>query len=122
LKAHKSSRLPPPRPTLDTHGANPDFRGRPAPRQDLKYVAYRRAGRTGQQGHAAGKPGRLALALRLEVAEYRQFFFELTKCQFERADPLGLNFLNLQLVLAAGFVDREPAAGYDLHAVAQVEL
>src|SRR5262249_43298239 len=107
---------------LHRHRADPDFCGRPSPPQDLQHVAHRRPGRAGDQHHTAGEARQFLLPLRVEVAANRELFLELPERQLQRADALGLQLLDLQLVLAARHVHAEPAAGDHLHAVAQVEL
>ncbi len=107
---------------LDADGTDPHFRRRPAPAQDLEHVAHRRPGAAGDQADAAREARQRALAARVEPAADRELLLELAEGQLQRADALGLHFLDEQLVLAAGGVDAEPAAGDDFQAVAQVEL
>ena len=101
--------------------ADPHFGGRPAARQDLQHVAHGGAGGAGDQHDAARDARQLLLAGRIEEALSEQLLLELAEGEFQRADALGLHFLNLQLVIAARQIDREPAADDDAHSVLQVE-
>ena len=107
---------------LDAHGTHPHFEGRPAPGQDFQHVADGRSRRAGDQDHAARKARDRLLAPGIKEAPDRQLLLQLAEGQFQRTDALGLHLFHQELILAALFIDGDPAAGDDAHAVAEIEF
>ena len=147
LKAHRSSRLPPPRATMSTsHSrralaaaiAPRHLRGRPvalhrrgiedhrhhgrAARERGEDVAQRRGRRRGDHADGARVGGQRLLARGLEEALGAQPGLELLEGLEERAQPRVPHLLDGELVGPARLVDRDPGAHLHLQAVLGPEV
>ncbi len=68
-----------------------------------------------------GTEGELALSSRVEQTLGPQLVLELLKSELEGALALGFDDFGVELVFAAGFIDRDPAAADDLKTVLELE-
>ena len=146
LKAQRSSMEPPPRPTITTSssssaasvaraatispgasspctrtGDDQDAKIAEAPADDVEHVADGRAGGRGHDADHAGEGGQRALARLLEETLGLEPALELLEGVLERADPLGLEQLDDQLIFAARGIEIEAAEGEHFHAVLGLE-
>ena len=62
------------------------------------------SGRRGHNADAAWEPGQTAFAPRIEESFAPQFAFQLLERKLQRAEALGFNRIDQQLVLAPGFL------------------
>ncbi len=148
LNDHRSSRLPPPRPTTSTSGAgssrlaarmpatisaaapSPWTRAgmisTSTPRQRRRSTSRksRTAAPVGLVTKASrrGKGGSRRLRAGSNKPFGRELLAELAQRELQRADALGLDFVDDKLVAAARRVDVEMAAAEDFEPVGQFEL
>ena len=76
---------------------------------------------TGDDPNALREARQHAFSLWLEIPLGEQFLLELPQGEFGRADALRLNLFDEELVIAARFVNGEPAAGQNFEAVSGIE-
>src|SRR5262249_17364972 len=106
---------------LDAHRADPNFHQRPAARENLQHVPYRRPTRTGDQGHPLPKSRQGFLPVRGEVAQAKELLAQLPQGPFQGPDSFGVQLLAVELILPARRINAEPAADNDLHALTRLK-
>src|SRR5262249_10173833 len=92
------------------------------PADHAQHVADRRAAGRGDDADLAREPRQLALARLIEEPLGLKSCLELLEGQLERSEPLGLQQLDHQLVLAALRVDLDAAERHHVQAVGRLEL
>ena len=146
LKAHRSSREPPPpagddqidvlpaprqvqgggdllrRPLpLHPHGDDQHPGHGPAGAQNADHIPHRGPRRGGDQGDAPGKGGQGALARRVKQPLPLQLFPQLLKGQVQRPPAVGEQLGAVELHLPVPGKDGQPAKGQHPHAVGGLE-
>ena len=147
LNAQRSSIDPPPRPTMTTstpgtrpiarsaardlerralalhaRGADDEVRVRVAPAEHLDDVADRGAVERRDDADLARQGGQRPFARRVEQPFVLQALLQLIEGELQRAEPVRLQVLADELILALGLVDRHASARDDAQAVGRLEL
>ena len=107
---------------LDARRPDHQVRVRMAAAQHLDDVAQRRAVERRHDADLARQRGQRPLARRVEEPFGLQLLLQLLERQLQRAEPVRLQVLADDLVLALRLVDAEPAARDDVQAVLGLEL
>jgi len=107
--------------SLHSHGRNQDVEVCEAACEDVQDVADRRAGRRRDEADLLGEDRQRPLAPGIEEPLPTEPILELLEGELEGSDPLRLEDLNDELVLAPRGVDVEGAEGEDLEAIRRLE-
>ena len=93
---------------LDPRRRDQDLGGGPPPAGHLEQVADGRAGRAGDDHDPPGEPRQRPLPVRVEQPLGREPGEQLAERQLQRADPLGLDLADDDLVFAPRRIDGQP--------------
>jgi hypothetical protein len=107
---------------LDARGTNDEMRVGVPPRQHLDDVANRRTVERGDDPDLPRQRRQRPLAGGVEQAFGVKPLLQLIERQLQRAEPLGLEVLADELILAFGLVHRQAPACHHAHAVARLEF
>ena len=89
--------------------------------EDLQEIVNRRASGTGHDGDLPHEGRQRPLTARVEQPLAGKLFTELPQGQFQRADALGPDAFDDQLITAPRRINVQSAAAHDLQAVMQIE-